>query len=67
MEREGVESLFALGYRWVDGSSASSRIFTAGDLVRREVSGTHEVVSVALDAIGGGWGWRWILKVVRPN
>jgi hypothetical protein len=25
------------------------------------------VVSIALDAIGGGWGWRWILKVVRPN
>jgi hypothetical protein len=35
--------------------------------VSREIFGAHEVISVALDTICGGWGWRWILKIVRPN
>jgi hypothetical protein len=35
--------------------------------VSRKISGAHEVIGVALDAIYGGWGWRWILKIVRPN
>jgi hypothetical protein len=56
MEREGVKSPFALGYRRVDSSDAFPRVFTAGDLVGREVFGAHEVVSIAVDAVGSGWG-----------
>jgi hypothetical protein len=67
MEREGAESPFALGYHRIDGCGASSRVLTASDLVSREVPGAHEVIRIALDVVGGGWGWRWILKVIRPN
>jgi hypothetical protein len=35
--------------------------------VRREISGAHEVVGVAVDAVCGGWGWWWILKIVQPT
>jgi hypothetical protein len=67
LEHEGIESPFALRNRRVDGSSAPSRVFAASDLMSREIFGAHEVISVALDAICGGWEWRWILKIVRPN
>jgi hypothetical protein len=64
MECEGIESPFTLGYRRIDGCGAPSRVLAAGDLVSGEVSGAHEVIIIALDAVGGGWGWWRILKVV---
>jgi hypothetical protein len=64
---ECIESLLALKDCRVDRGRAAVWVSASGYIVWGEVPYSHEVVGIAIDAVGAGRGRWWFAKDVRSN